>query len=76
MMTLIPNQQVNDIAEQITKKVMENLGKNFQGEFKKVEDEFKRMETYINSLENRIEQLEKGKTKEGELQDSDQSRAD
>lgn len=76
MMSLIPQTQVNDIATEITKKVMENLGKYIQGEFSKVQDEFKRMENYINSLENRVEQLEKAKNEKGELQGTKPSTTD
>lgn len=82
-MSLIPNQQVNDIAKQITEKVMENLGKNIQAEFNRVQDEFGRvhdefvkMGKYINSLENRVEHLEKNQTKEGELQGTGKSPTD
>jgi len=70
MMTMIPQQKVNDIAEEITKKVMESLGKNFQKEFQKVEEEFQKMGKYINELHYRIDQLEKDNIKKGELQDS------
>ncbi len=65
MLSLIPKDKVESISNEVSKKVMEHIGKELNTEFKKVEAEFDKMAKYINSLEDRVEQLEK-KKKQGD----------